>query len=135
MTISRYIVEFLELFEDIKIDTNHIKDGSDHYGLFKSPARDKLVNTDGSTTITEYYQFFAFQDSMSEDERLEDDEWLEKLTYWVDDYNVYYDYPEIDGNRMVTNIAVTGAPTPFIDSDNGITYQISLSITYEREGN
>lgn len=133
MTISKYIVEFLELFEDIKIDTNHIKDGSDHYGLFKSPARDKQDKINGSATITEYYQFFAFQDSMSEDERLEDDEWLEKLTYWVDDFSTNYEYPEIDGSRKVTDISVTGSPTPFIDNDNGITYQIALSITYERE--
>lgn len=133
MTISKYISKFIQEYETIKIDTNHVEDGSDKYGLFKSPSRDMKRNIDGSTVITEYYQFFAFQKSLSESERKEDDEWLEDFTYWLDDYSVEYEYPEIDGGRRVVDITATGSPTPMTDSDNGILYQIALAITYERE--
>lgn len=135
MTISRYIIDFLKLYNNIKIDTNHIEAGADKNGLFKSPARDLVRDTDGSTIITEYYNFFAFANSMSEEERSEDDEWLENFIYWMDDYSIDYDYPTIDGGRRITNIEVTGCPTPYTDNDNGIMYQISLQITYEREVN
>lgn len=133
MTISKYIVDFLKLYDDIKIETNHVADGSDKYGLFKSPARDFARNLDGSSEVTEYFQFLASQKSISDAERKEDDEWLEAFTYWVDDYPMKYDYPSIDGNRQVTSIEVTGSTTPLTDDNNHIVYQMLLSITYERE--
>lgn len=135
MTISKYISRFFNQYETLKIDTNHVEDGADKYGLFKSPSREFARRLDGSAVITEYYQFFAFQKSFSEAERKEDDEWLEEFTYWLDDYQVTEDYPAIDGGRTVVEIAATGSPTPMTDSDNGIMYQISLKITYEREAN
>lgn len=134
MTISEYISNFLKQYKNIKIDTNHVGEGSDKYGLYKTAAREREKHLDGSSTITEYYTFFAFQNSMSEDERKEDDEWLEDLTYWADDYDLWYNYPTIDGGRMVTDITITGSPAPFVDDNNGITYQLTLSIKYEREG-
>lgn len=133
MTISKYIVDFLKLYENIKIDTNHIQDGSDKYGLFKSATRDKREDLDGSATITEYYQFFAKQAAASEADRKDSDEWLEDLTYWLDDYGIFERYPELDGNRQVLDIEATGNATPMQDLDNGILYQISLSITYTRQ--
>lgn len=133
MTISKYIVEFLNRFESISIETNHIPEGSDKNGLFKSPSREKLEFNDGSCKITEFYQLFARQSSISDLERKESDEWLEDLTYWIDDYGIVNEYPEIDGNRKVTDISVTGVPTPFDYENDDIVYQISLSITYTRE--
>ena len=133
MTISKYIANFISRYSKIQIDTNHIKEGSDQYGMFKSPARDVRRHIDDSCVITEYYQFFAKQAATSESERKESDEWLEELTYWVDDYGLDGHYPNIDGHRRVVDIEVTGSPTPFEDKDGEILYQISLSITYERE--
>lgn len=132
MTISKYISEFIKGYSDIVIDTNHVQDGSDQYGLFKSAARNVQRNIDGSMKVTEYYQFLATQDSVSEDERKEADEWLEDFVYWVDDYPYASEYPPIDGNRMVTNIEVNGSPIPYNDMDGKITYQLMLIITYER---
>lgn len=133
MTISKYVIDFLKLYENIKIETNHVVDGSDKYGLFKSPSRDFDRNVDGSSVITEYFEFLASQKSISETERKEDDEWLEAFTYWLDDYSVLYEYPVIDGNRRVVDIKATGSTTPITDDDNHIVYQMLLSITYERE--
>ena len=133
MTISKYIVDFLSYYEKIKIDTNHIQDGSDKYGLFKSPSRNKTERLDDSSTITEYYQFFAKQNAVNDADRKESDEWLEELTYWVDDYPHNYEYPEIDGNRRIIDIEITGNPTPMQDINKEILYQLSISVTYERE--
>ena len=133
MTISSYIVEFLKLYEGIEIETNHIPDGSDKNGLFKSPAREVRSKIDGSKEITEHYQFLARQASVEDTERKESDEWLEDLTYWIDDFPLEYIYPEIDKNRTVTDISVTGIPAPLEYQEDDIVYQISLSITYTRE--
>ena len=133
MTISQYITKFLKKYENIKIETNHVADGSDKYGMFKSPARDVNNYNDGSYVITEYFNFFARQSAIAESERKESDEWLEDFMYWLDDYAVDNDYPEINGNRRVLNIQATGCPTAMYDTEDDITYQISMSITYERE--
>ena len=133
MTISSYIVEFLNLYEGIQIETNHMPDGSEKNALFKSPARVISRKIDASMEITENYQLFARQASVADVERKETDEWLEDLTYWVDDFPSNYQYPAIDKNRIVTDISVTGTPAPMEYQEDDIIYQISLSITYTRE--
>lgn len=133
MTISQYITQFLRKYENITIETNHVADGSDKYGMFKSPARDVTNYNDSSYAITEYFNFFAKQSAIAESERKESDEWLEDFMYWLDDYAVDNDYPEIDGNRRILSITATGCPTAMFDDEDDITYQISMSITYERE--
>lgn len=133
MTISEYIVNFLSNYDGIKIDTNHMAEGSDRYGLFKSPSRDIKDFNDSSYQITEYYQFLARQSGVSKSERKEADEWLEDLAYWVDDFPYNYSFPQIDKNREVTDISVTGSPYPMQADDKEAVYQILLSITYIRE--
>ena len=71
MTISAYIVNLLKNYDGIEIDTNHMADGSDQYGLFKSPSRDIKEFNDGTYQITEYYQFLARQSAVSKSERKE----------------------------------------------------------------
>ena len=76
MTISQYIVKLLSNYEGLSIDMNHVSDGSDQYGLFKSPSRELREMNDGSCEITEYYNFMARQSTGSRSERKESDEWL-----------------------------------------------------------
>ena len=133
MTISAYIVNLLKNYEGIEIDTNHMSDGSDQYGLFKSPSRDIRDFNDGTYQITEYYQFLARQSGVSKSERKEADEWLEELAYWIDDLTYYYSLPELDKNRQVTGVSITGSPYPMEANDKEAMYQILLSITYTRE--
>lgn len=133
MTVSKYIAELLKNYEGIEIDTNHVPDGSDKYGLFKSPSRDKREFADGSCEITEHYQFLARQKTVSLAERKEADEWLEELTYWADDFSYNNAFPAFDKNRQVTGFSITGNPYPMEASNKDTLYQMSLSITYTRE--
>ena len=133
MTISAYIVDLLKNYEGIQIDMNHMPDGSDKYGLFKSPGRNIKDFTDGSYEITEFYQFSARQTTLSKAERKEVDEWLEDLAYWADDFSYNYQFPDIDKNRKVTGFSTTGNPYPMVADDRETMYEMSLSITYIRE--
>lgn len=132
-TISKAVIEFLKGFESLEVDTNHLKEGSDKYGLFKSPNRTVKGFIDGEYAITEYYQFLARQGSNSEYDRADSDEWLEDLTYWADDYSIKHDYPELTKGRRIENIEVTGIPYPMEADDSEILYQMSLAVTYVRE--
>lgn len=133
MTISKYIIDLLKAHKSIEVDTEHVPDGSDQYGLFKSPTRDVKDYTDGSYEITEHYQFLARQRANSKTERKEADEWIEELAYWADDFSFNYEFPSIDGNRRVTGLSITGNPYPMESDNRECLYQMSLSITYERE--
>lgn len=133
MTISKYIADLLEQNKEISVETNHIKDGSDKYGLFKSPSRNLKDLLDGSYEITEHYQFNARQKTVSESERKEADEWLEELTYWADDYSLNKEFPELDNGRRVVGFSITGSPYPMEANDKETLYQMALSITYVRE--
>lgn len=133
MTVSEYIVNFLKNYDGIELDTNHVPDGSDKYGLFKSPSRDIKDFNDSSYEITEHYQFLARQKAVSKSERKEADEWLEDLTYWMDDYPYNNSFPPLDKNREVIGLSITGCPYPIEANDKESLYQIQLSITYIRE--
>lgn len=135
MTISGYLVRLLKQYEGLEIETNHVKDGADQNGLFKSPAREFSRRIDTTAVIKENYQMIATMSNVSEYDRRDSDEWLENLTYWIDDYDILYGYPPIDGGRKVTGIEVTGCPYPYETDDNKTAYQLMLSITYEREVN
>ena len=131
-TISSAIVEIFDTL-GFTICTNHLNEGSDRYGLFRSPARTTQEDIDGSYLITEAYQFFGRLDSLSETEREDAEEQMEKLVYAVDDYVYNYDFPELTDNRTIHEINITGCPYPFETTDEDLLYQISLSITYLRE--
>lgn len=133
MTISEAIVKWLSYYKDIQIETNHIKDGSDKYGLFKSPTRATKNYLDLSYEITEYYQLLARQNSVSEDDRKDSEEFLEDLTYWADDFAYNYEYPELDKNRKILGIEITGTPYPMQTNADDSIYQITIKIIYSRE--
>lgn len=133
MTISAYIAKILSEYEGITIDTNHMATGSDQYGLYKSPGRNKKEFADGSYEITENFQFFARQSSVTATERKEADEWLEDLGYWIDDYPFVKGFPEINGNREITELSITGSPYAMSTDSREVLYQMSISVTYIRE--
>lgn len=133
MTVSAYIANILSEYEGITIDTNHMETGSDQYGLYKSPGRNRSDFTDGSYEVTENFQFFARQSSVSSAERKEADEWLEDLTYWIDDYPFFREFPVLDGGRKVTGLSITGSPYAMLTEEREVLYQMSISITYIRE--
>lgn len=136
MTISAYIAKWLKKFENIEIDTNHVADGADKYGLFRAPGRDIREFNDESYEITEYYQLVARQAALSVSERKEADEWLEDLVYWADDFPYRNEFPKLDKGREVIGITINGNPYPMDVNDKDALYEVSIAITYirEREG-
>ena len=133
MTISAAVTSWLSFYESMEVDTNHIADGSDKYGLFKSPTRQTKEFNDGSYEVTEFYQFYARQASVSETDRKDADEWLEDLTYWADDFPHIYEYPKLDKGRRIIRIELTGNPYPMETGSEQMLFQMSLAITYIRE--
>ncbi len=133
MTISAAIAQWLALYKNAEIDTNHVAEGSDKFGLYKSPNRETRGYSDGSYLITEHYQLLVRQSSVSELDRKDSDEFLENLIYWADDYEFKYQYPELDKGRKIIRIEASGSPYPINTAAADTLYQILLRVEYTRE--
>lgn len=136
MTVSRAIAEWLKGYDmkAVKVDTDQVGEGADSLGLFKSPNRERKEYNDNSYLITEYYQLYVVREGQDNRDREDNDEWLEKFAYWVDDCQYEQKFPKLDDDRRCTDIELAGTPYMFeTKEDNTNLYQISLKITYLRE--
>lgn len=136
MTVSRAIAEWLKGYDmkAVKVDTDQVGEGADSLGLFKSPNRERKEYNDNSYLITEYYQLYVVREGQDNRDREDNDEWLEKFAYWVDDCQYEQKFPKLDDDRRCIDIELAGTPYMFeAKEDNTNLYQISLKITYLRE--
>lgn len=134
MTIAKSLSEWLKSILDIvKIDTEQIGADIDSYGLYRSPDRQVETYNDDSYALTEYYQFFAKQSSQTESDRLDNDEWLENVTYTIDDKNYCEDYPVLDNNRVCIGIELNGQPYTSEAESSEAIYAMTIKITYLRK--
>lgn len=134
MTIAKSLSEWLKSILDIvKIDTEQIGADIDSYGLYRSPDRQVESYIDDAYTITEYYQFFAKQSSQTESERLDNDEWLEYVTYTIDDKSYCEDFPNLDNDRVCTGIELTGQPYSLESESDETIFAMTIKITYLRK--
>lgn len=136
MTVSKAIAEWLKGYDmkAVRVDTDQVGEGADSLGIFKSPNREVLNHNDSSYQITENYQIFVVRESQENYDRIENDEWLEKFAYWVDDCQYVGICPLLDESRKCLNIECTGTPYMFETKENNTAiYQISLKITYLRK--
>lgn len=139
MTISKAIAKWLKGYDmrAVKIDTDQVGEGADSIGIFKSPNRDVENHMDGAYRIAEYYQIFTVREGQENRDREDNDEWLEKFAYWVDDCQYAQVFPKLDNGRTCVDIELAGTPYMLEAKENNTAiYQISLKITYlrEREG-
>lgn len=136
MTVSKAIAKWLEGYEmkPVKVSTDQVGEGADSLGIFKSPNREIRDYMDLSYRITEYYQLFVVRESQQELDRADNDEWLEKFSYWVDDSRYSENFPALDDGRVCEDIWLAGTPYMFEARENNTAlYQISIGITYRRE--
>lgn len=136
MTVSKAIAKWLESYDmkAVRVETDQVGEGADSLGIFKSPNREIQPYNDSSYQITEYYQLFVVREGQEERDRKDNDEWLERFAYWVDDCQYMGKFPQMDGNRKCVDIELSGTPYMFETKENNTAvYQISLKITYLRE--
>lgn len=134
MTIAKCLSEWLKSILDIvNISTEQIGADIDSYGLYRSPDRNTESYIDDSYAITEYYQFFAKQSSQTESERLDNDEWLEYVTYTIDDKSYCEDFPALDKDRVCIGIELTGQPYSLESASDETIFAMTIKIKYLRK--
>lgn len=133
MTVSQSIIDWLKKFEEKSVNTDIQPAKVNSYSLVKEPIINKKTFISGRVRATEHYTFMARLDSQMDSTRVENNAWGEELEEWVREKCKKKELPVIDG-ATVQSVEVT---TPFYlgkstDANESI-YQLTLSITYEKE--
>ncbi len=139
MTVSKALTDWLKKYPleiqkgyAIVVDNENLAAYPDSCGLYRTPQRNVQEFTSDDYMITEGYQLLIRQSSKGNTERLESDEWLENLAYWVDDMNYNGELPVLDGGRVCQGVVISSAPYLFQQDEDSNIYQVSLSVTYRR---
>lgn len=132
MTVSQSIITWLNRFEEKKVNTDIQPAKVNSYSLIKEPIINKKTFISGRVRATEHYTLMARLDSQMDSSRVENNAWGEKLEEWVREMCKKKDLPVID-DATVQSVNIT---TPFYlgkSEANGSVYQLTISITYEKE--
>ena len=63
------------------IETDQLDGEAGSYGLYKQPTKDVVPFVDGSRDVTEYYYLLARQSSKAEASRVDNQAWMESVSY------------------------------------------------------
>ena len=132
MTVSQSIITWLNKFEQKSVNTDIQPAKVNSYSLVKEPIINKKTFISGRVRATEHYTLMARLESQMDSSRVENNAWGEKLEEWVRDMCKKKALPVID-DATVQSVNVT---TPFYlgkSEANESVYQLTISITYEKE--
>lgn len=138
MTVGECIKRWLSSYEGAdfsEIATDFIEGDTGSYAIYKSPNKTIEPYLDGSSLITEHYQFFARKSTQIQEEMIENQQFLSDLEDWVvvKDYNE--DYPELSeaGSLICTEISISNSAAITSQEDDNAIYQITIAIQYLKE--
>lgn len=138
MTVAECIKNWLDDFEALDLSelcTDFLASDIESYEIFKSPNKDIVPFTDGSSLVTEYYQFFGRKAVNDDSERVSNQQVLADLEIWVEEKNLEETYPNLAqaGNLICEEIGIENSATIIDQTDSNATYQITIKITYKKE--
>jgi hypothetical protein len=139
MTVSECIKDWLKDFEGItKIEdlcTDRLESAIESYEIFKSPNKDIIPFADGSSLVTEYYQFFGRKAANDDSEMVNNQQVLTNLENWIEKKNFDELYPDLSqaGTLHCEEISIENSATVIDQTDSEAIYQITIKITYKKE--
>lgn len=112
------------------IDINQLSPELQALGIYKQPTRTVIELIDGSAIITEIFYLLFQQPAQLAQERMSNEEYLEKIESWVEEQNWADNLPDI--GVPVHEVEVVNTFYMRDRSDDEAVYQLSISLTFER---
>jgi hypothetical protein len=135
MTVMQCVREWLKLYPNLKgrLDVDFLDEDTDTYSLDTIPCEEVIKRyKDGSTM--KQFQFAVSSRRYYEQniaQNLENLEFFEGLTAWVEDKAHARELPFMDENRTAQKIIVTSTAYPFEVTENGkARYQLQMRLEY-----
>ncbi|MEE0918472.1 MAG: hypothetical protein U0L56_00365 [Lachnospiraceae bacterium] len=132
MTVSESIITWLKDFENQSIDTDILKVTVNRYALVKEPNQQIKAYITGKKEYTDHYTFQACLASQTNTDRIDNQEYGERLSEWVEEKNINQEFPLL-ADAKVTYIGIT---TPFYmgqTATNESVYEMTIAIKYIKE--
>lgn len=138
MTVGECLKEWLGEYRgaDIsELNTDFMEGESGSFAIYKSPNNTSVPFIDGSSLVTEYYQFFARQPTQLDEERIDNQNFLAELENWVEERDCNEEYPDLSGagNLSCTEISVSNSAAITSQEEDNAIYQITIAIQYLKE--
>lgn len=138
MTVAECIKNWLGGFTQLSLSelcTDFLESDLESYEIFKSPNRDIKQYTDGSSLVTEYYQFYGRKATTADSERVSNQQVLADFENWIETKNFDEEYPDLSqvGNLICQEISIENSATIIDQTDSSAVYQITIKITYKKE--
>ncbi len=131
MTVSESIIKWLMEFDMKCISTDIQKSGAG-YSLAKEPVQNVKAYLSGRKEYTDHYTVRARLPSLTDADRIANNDFGEKLSEWVIKRNAMEQFPEIE-DAVVNEIGIT---TPFymgVTSTNDSIYEMTIAVKYVKE--
>lgn len=134
MTVLQAIIKWLKTFspENMKYIDTDVMHADVDYALTKEPTKNVKKFISGTEIHTEHYQIRARLPSQTNTECIENNEWLESLTKWIEKNNKEKNFPE-----LLDTVQEVGISSSFYlgttDTSEAL-YQMTIYIKYMRKG-
>lgn len=138
MTVAECLKEWLNTYSGADfgdIDTDIIENMNGSRAIFKAPNKTVRKYNDGSSLNTEYYQFFAKQSVLLEEERVDNQQFMSDLEDWIEEKDFNEDYPDLSkvGRLTCTEISISNSSTITYENEDKAVYHITIAIEYLKE--
>lgn len=138
VTVGECLKKWLGEYENADIEelaTDFIEGENGSFAIYKAPNNTVIFYNDGSSLITEYYQFFARQPTQIDKERIGNQQFMSDLEKWVEEKDINEEYPDlfVVGNLTCVGISIENSAAVTSQEENNAIYQISIALQYLKE--
>lgn len=139
MTVSESVIEWLKRFETEggrgigHVETDALKAATVSYGLAKTPQETIKKYLSGKEEHTVHFQFSARMDAKTNADRIENQNWLDALTDWIQQRDQEKDYPILREGSSCTGIRITSPYYAGQGNMDNVTYMLTVAIKYVKE--
>lgn len=139
MTVMQCVRTWLKGYSGLsgRLDVDFLDDGPDTYSVDTIPC-EEIVKRYRDGSAVKQFQFAVssrrFYDQNIK-QNLENLEFFEGLTRWIEGKALAREFPVMDNNRTAQKIVVTSTAYPFVVTEDGkARYQLQMRLEYYQKG-
>nr|DAE38250.1 MAG TPA: Minor capsid protein from bacteriophage [Caudoviricetes sp.] len=131
VNVGQAIIDWLKTYVPETITTDSLNPEAVSYGLYKTPTQQVKKDILGNARYSDYYTFMVRLDTITDDNMISNQDYLQGLCDWIEDRDRENNYPDLKGYTC-TGISVS---TPFyvgVTDEHTAVYNMTIKINYRK---